>query len=320
MGCLVAVGLWGCGDDVEPTPAAGTSTSAGLTTTASTSTSTTNPATTTASTTAVDTSSGTSSGRPIAEGSFEILTYNVAGLPQGISSSNPEAFIPQISPLLNAFPLVLVQEDFWFHGQLTADIEHPHRSEPNPADPVREGIGDGLNRFSQFPFEPVARTQWPGCNGQLDCASDCLARKGWSFARTTVDEGVEIDVYNLHMEAGGCPEDLEIRQRSAEEIVAALEDLSAERAVVVAGDFNLRADDPEDVDALGTLFQTGLRDACVEVDCGDERIDKILIRDGDRVALRADAWRVPREFVDAREGGPLSDHLPVAAVLHYGPR
>lgn len=322
MGCVVALALVGCADDVEPAPAAEGSTAADASTSAApASTSTTTAAgSSTSSTTTALTSASSSSGAPVSTGTFEVLTYNVAGLPQGISSSDPEAFIPQISPLLNTFPLVLVQEDFWYHAELTADLEHPHRSEPSPADPVRAGIGDGLNRFSQFPFEPVDRTQWPGCNGQLDCASDCLARKGWSFARTTVDDGVEIDVYNLHMEAGGCPEDLEIRQRSAEEIAAALETLSAGRAVIVAGDFNLRADDPEDVDALGTMFNAGLRDACIEVDCGDERIDKVLLRDGDRVALRADAWRVPPEFVDAREGGPLSDHLPVAVVLHYGPR
>jgi hypothetical protein len=41
-------------------------------------------------------------------GTFEALTYNVAGLPQGLSSSNPAEFTPQISPLLNSYDLVLV--------------------------------------------------------------------------------------------------------------------------------------------------------------------------------------------------------------------
>ena len=39
-------------------------------------------------------------GEEQASGTFDSLTYNVAGLPQGISGSDPENNIPQISPLL----------------------------------------------------------------------------------------------------------------------------------------------------------------------------------------------------------------------------
>jgi hypothetical protein len=39
-------------------------------------------------------------------GTFSVLTYNVAGLPLGFSSSSPEVNTVQISPRLNAFDLV----------------------------------------------------------------------------------------------------------------------------------------------------------------------------------------------------------------------
>ena len=48
----------------------------------------------------------------VQSGSFTALTYNVAGLPEGISGSNPETNMQMISPLLNAYDLVLIQEDF----------------------------------------------------------------------------------------------------------------------------------------------------------------------------------------------------------------
>jgi len=251
-------------------------------------------------------------------GELTVLTYNVAGLPQGISSSNPEQNIPQISPLLNAFPLVLVQEDFWYHAELTADIEHSNISEPFPADPMRMGIGDGLNRFSETPFAELERQQWYDCNGTVDCSSDCLARKGWSFARHTLAEGVEVDVYNLHMEAGGCPEDIEIRLQATLNLAEAIAERSDGRALVVAGDFNLRATDPEDVMPIANIMEgAGLTDVCLALECGDERIDKVLIRDGESVTLVPEQWWVPEEFVDARSGDPLSDHLPVAATLSW---
>lgn len=332
---LGAVGMIACaGDDAAPagdqTTEEGSSSSSSSSTAAATSMETdpgTTTTTTATGTTVAEEGSSSSAGSdssstgPVAEGSLDVLTYNVAGLPQGISSSDPERYIPQISPLLNAYPLVLVQEDFWYHTELTADVTLPHASEPHNDDPEANGIGDGLNRFSEFPFDPVIeRVPWYACHGQLDCSSDCLASKGWSFSRMTVDEGVELDVYNLHMEAGGCPEDLEIRTNSAVDLAEAIAARSEGRALIVAGDFNLRATDPEDVEPLMLVMDgAGLIDACDAVGCDDQRIDHIMIRSGDRVALTVENWRVPEEFVDAEDGAALSDHLPVASVIAYGP-
>ncbi|MDD9370350.1 MAG: hypothetical protein PV358_09575, partial [Acidimicrobiales bacterium] len=40
-------------------------------------------------------------------GTFSVLSYNVAGLPQEISTVNPQEHIPLISPLLNEYDIVL---------------------------------------------------------------------------------------------------------------------------------------------------------------------------------------------------------------------
>ncbi len=322
----VAVALGACGSDPAPadggttstTEASGTSSSSAS---AESSTSSASEGSTSSASESTGSSSGGSTGSgPVASGSFELLTYNVAGLPQGISSSDPERYMPQISPLLDAFDVVVVQEDFWYHDELVTDVTHPYQSVPMFIDPVEKGIGDGLNRFSQFPFEPVERVRWYACNGTTDCSSDCLAKKGWSFSRTELGENTTVDLYNLHMEAGGCPEDLEIRTQAALDLADAIAERSSGRAVIVAGDFNLRASDPEDVEPLMLIFDgAGLSDACLVVECGDERIDKVLVRDGNRVALEVQGWRIPPEFVDADDGAPLSDHLPVAVQLGFGP-
>jgi endonuclease/exonuclease/phosphatase family metal-dependent hydrolase len=266
-------------------------------------------------------SSGDEATEPLAPpGEITVLTYNVAGLPQGISSSDPERNIPQISPLLNGFDLVLVQEDFWYHAELVAEVMHPYRSEPYTDDPMNDGVGDGLNLFTRFGFGELERVPWYACHGQLDCSSDCLAKKGWSFARHTLDEGVEVDIYNLHMEAGSCPEDLEIRSNSADHLVEAIEARSEGRAVIVAGDFNLKATRPDDVESLRRIIEgAGLTNACEAVDCGDQRIDMIMVRSAADLDIEVLSWWLPEEFVDAETGEPLSDHLPVAATLRYTP-
>lgn len=251
------------------------------------------------------------------EGELSLLTYNVAGLPDLISKSDPEEFIPQISPLLNGYDLVLVQEDFAYHAELSGAAEHPYRTAPMFEVPDQIPMSDGLNRFSVFPLGRLHRIQWPGCSGDFDCSNDCLATKGFSFARVELAPGVTADVYNLHGEAGSCPEDAVQGRLGMRRLAEFIGTWSAGRPVLVAGDFNLRWNNPEDVEALQILVdQTGLTEACLALDCGDERIDKVFYRSSETVQLVPLTWTVPPEFVDP-SGEDLSDHEPVAVRFEW---
>ena len=53
-------------------------------------------------------------------GRFSLLTYDVAGLAQLGSDSDPGLNAALISPLLNHYDVALVQEDFAYHGPLGA--------------------------------------------------------------------------------------------------------------------------------------------------------------------------------------------------------
>lgn len=256
-------------------------------------------------------------------GSLRLLTYNVAGLPEGISKSTPTANHPLISPLLNPWDLVLAQEDFCYHPLLARDATHPHQSppeyDPGCSVPGRDGdIGDGLNRFSATPFVDLERHDWETCHGDAtSCASDCLTRKGVTFARHTLAPGVEVDVYNLHMEAGGCDEDVVARWQQQAQLVALVQQRSAGRAVLIGGDTNLHRGDPSDSDVLDAILTPlGLVDACEAIACGDDHIDRVLLRSSDALTLEVTAWQVPPEFVDGA-GEDLSDHVPVAVVIDW---
>ena len=49
------------------------------------------------------------------EGTFTALTYNVAGLPDGINpDQHPLVNTPKISPRLNNYDVVNVREDFYY--------------------------------------------------------------------------------------------------------------------------------------------------------------------------------------------------------------
>ena len=261
--------------------------------------------------------SGTLNSGNSSHGEFLALTYNVAGLPEPLSSSQPSVNTPQISPLLNSYHLVLVQEDFWYHNELTAQANHPYQSEPMWEQPDLLHMGDGLNRFSLFPLRPLTRITWIECFGVLDCSNDCLTTKGFSVSEAELEDDIVVDVYNLHMDAGSCDGDIGARRIQTEQLVEDINTRSTGQAVIVAGDTNLKSSRPDDMLSLDyLLLETGLQDACRFLECENEIIDRILFRSSDLVFLTPLSWGLPPEFVDA-EGHDLSDHIPVSVRFRW---
>jgi hypothetical protein len=272
---------------------------------------------------------GTAAAAPLS-----VLSYNVAGLPDPLSSSTPSVNTPLISPLLNAYDLVGVQEDFFYHDRLVASLEFPYQSvKDNSANEFGEQLGfafgDGLNSFSRTPFSDFTRVTWNECFGVLTNGSDCLTPKGLSFQRHEVEAGVFLDVYNWHADASGDEEDLAARRSNTRQLAEVILDRSAGNAVIVLGDTNSRWTRPGDV--LPELAATGLTDAWIELVRGGsipevgasltdctlevspvcERVDKIFYRSSDRLILEALSYDVPAALFSDANGVPLSDHDPV---------
>lgn len=273
-------------------------------------------------------------------GELLALTYNVAGLPEMISGSDPATNMPLISPLLNDYDLVLVQEDFedpvepfplfFYHHDLVSAVNHPFLSDPaRPplwTDLRRPEaiVADGLNRLSRFEFGPLTREMWTNCFGGPNTADggagDCLSQKGFSMARTTLAPGVEVDVYNLHAEAGGTELDERYRADDYVQLAAFMANHSEGRAVIVGGDMNLHTDEEPDA-TVWTRFleESGLADVCEVVDCGADAhvIDKFAFRSGGGVDLTALSHRFERDKFQRDDGEPLSDHDALAVAFRW---
>ncbi len=268
-------------------------------------------------------------------GSFSALSYNVAGLPEGLSGSSPLANTPIISPLLNGYDLVVVQESWQtpdpnplaplrvYHELLVAEADHPYKSISAPLplgnDPERPQaqVSDGLNRMSQLFFvDDVVRHRWTDCHAS---AADCLSLKGFSYARTMLTPGVTVDVYNLHMEAGGDPEDDALRDAAVTQLSDFINAVSPGRALIVGGDFNLHTNsEPDSTQFQRLLSETGLLDVCATLSCPEPgRIDKFLFRSGGGVTITPTSWNFETTiFVDG-VGDPLSDHDPLAVDFDW---
>lgn len=258
-------------------------------------------------------------------GELSLLNYNVAGLPEGISGSNPSVNMPLIAPLLNGYDVALVQESWEtpdpnplaplrvYHEILRAGSKHPYASasKPNPlnTDQSRPSavLSDGLNQFSRFPFGTVLREPWAGCDNS---AADCLALKGFSMSRMTFAPVVEVDVYNFHMEAGGNPNDEALRDAGITQMLAFMAEHSAGRAIIAAGDANLHIEDePDGTQYQRLLDEGGFTDACDVIGCPDPtRIEKAFFRSSDTVTLTALSWRLEDDVFVREDDEPLSDH------------
>lgn len=254
-----------------------------------------------------------------------VLTYNVAGLPEGISGSHPEANSPRISPRLNDYDLVLLQEDFGFYTDLIrADAELEHLTEPHPGpgelNPIHRdsaAVGDGLNILSRWPLGEVHREPWTGCGM---AAADCLALKGFAATTVALDGGLQVDVITLHAEAGD--EDSQLRADDLDQLAGFLEANEGGRAVLIGGDWNLHtAEEPDGSQFDAFLERTGLTDTCQVVDCGADadEIDKIVFRSGGGVTLTPLDHHFERETFQDDQGEPLSDHDPLAVTFRITP-
>jgi endonuclease/exonuclease/phosphatase family metal-dependent hydrolase len=256
-------------------------------------------------------------------GTVSILTYNVAGLPGLVSQSRPKQNTPKIAPLLGNYDVAVVQEDFCYHAALDAGAPHAFRSVPEhfPGCTVFAGpkkdMGDGLNRFSHRPASSVERHDWTRCNGTFSCGTDCMALKGFTRAVHQLSPGVEVDIYNLHMDSGTCEGDITARQAQFAQLVSVIERDSAGRAVIVAGDTNFSADIPTDVETYRKgLQRAGLTDACEATGCAVTLLDRIMVRSSPTVRLSVSDWSLPAGFTD-QGGRALSDHAPVAATVRW---
>lgn len=255
---------------------------------------------------------------------LSVLTYNVAGLPDIISSSKPSLYTKLISPKLNDYDIVLVQEDFSYHQDLRSRATHQYISEPD-CDLFSLGsnvsasglhclisLGDGLNTFSRLPFKNFQRITWSRCNGHFTAASDCLTPKGFSFAEHEVAQNKFIHIYNLHQEAGSSPDDNEARQNNFQQLARFINTHSRNAAIIVAGDMNSWYHE-------GTLKpdlinKTNLKDSWIELRAAsDESIDKIFFRSSNDILITPLEHHLEKTRFRTHNGLQLSDHYPVSA-------
>lgn len=144
-------------------------------------------------------------------GTFDILSFNVAGLPAILNSNGVPGDKKDNTFRMGQlfaqydFDLIQVQEDFNYHAYLYRGDENGagegnghHKYRTPTSGPVPKG--SGLNTLSNFEFSDLDRVKWDKCSIIDD--ADCFTPKGFTYMRVKIAPGVEVDAYNIHMDAG----------------------------------------------------------------------------------------------------------------------
>ena len=258
-------------------------------------------------------------------GELSVLSYNTHGLPSWVAGDDPERRFPRIGALIDAYDVVLLQEDFDHHALLKESTGLAFIERGNPS---RDSFhcwvscsGSGLTFLSGLPRERILRLDsipYEVCAGWLTQANDCFATKGFQHAQVEVSPGLTLHIVNTHLDAGSAPSDRGARRQQLAALRAHLEASAAGDALIVAGDLNLDAATPEDAELLEAFAAAlGLADSGARAAAGSHWtvLDYIYFRGGDELAMRVLEAGEASEFV--ADGAPLSDHPALAARFEF---
>jgi len=167
---------------------------------------------------------------------LKVVTYNVCGLPDLFTYDRNLAQMKKrfdyIGEKLNAYDIIGLQE--MFVGERSR-IESAlgkyfvgHGTDTGSA----LKFGSGVYTFSRWPISKIHYEEWRVSEGP-----DSLSHKGFVMVTTHLGGGLDMDVYNLHAQAGGRRG---LGVDNMKQLVEAMEFLSfgGGRPVLLIGDFN----------------------------------------------------------------------------------
>ncbi len=246
--------------------------------------------------------------KPLAEYTFKVITYNICGLPDLITYGRNLAPMDKrfkyIGRNLRRYDIIGLQEAFVkkksiIENELGAYYQ-VHGTDTGVANP----IGSGVMIFSRWPIYRSHYEKW-----RKSVGPDALSHKGFVLATTKIGKDLMIDVYNLHAQAGGSKEKIDIDNMY--QLANAMKKLSVGdgNPILLIGDFNCRFGD-EQCSVL--LKETGV----TNVMDGQKGVDHIFYRtnnSGWNIEVESHAVVFDKKF----NGKRISDHEGFEVVFKF---
>lgn len=170
---------------------------------------------------------------------LKTITYNVCGLPEMITYDRNLAPMDKrftyIGKKLNSYDLIGLQEAFVTKRRIIEDELGGYYLARGTDVGMSGKIGSGVYTFSKYPIKRIHYERWRKTTGP-----DALSHKGFVLTTIEVSDDLWIDVYNLHAQAGGSKERIDIDNMY--QLAEAMKALSFGngRPIILIGDFNCR--------------------------------------------------------------------------------
>lgn len=271
---------------------------------------------------------------------LNMLCYNVAGLPSingimGIQGADVPGNQTAIGNQLGTsqYDIIAVQEDFGYHKNLVSGLgAYPYKTVHSGGIPG----GDGLNVFSKYPVYNEKRTAWEKTYGIIKNGADELTPKGILYTVLDIGEGITVDFYVLHADAGGAEGSVKARNDNFRQLSEIIKARGNSRPVIVTGDFNTSSHLSTGGAFTQYLIRSAkLKDAWTELynhgDYNDysyfeekygsntyrgswDSIEKFLYKDGGGVHIDVESFEYIEFF---NNGVSASDHKSASAVITF---
>ncbi|MBR5293151.1 MAG: hypothetical protein IKU31_00105 [Oscillospiraceae bacterium] len=308
-------------------------------------------------------------------GTFTVAAMNVDGLPQkllgfislngdGPGSDGTKAISQKIAT--TGWDLFAVSENFSYHNELKSALTNYSHGTHRGGITGLNNNTDGLNLFWKNSIS-VTGESWVKWNHEYSTGvagsgngADSMIDKGYRYYQAAIAEGVNVDVYILHMDAASDAGDIDAREKQLTQLVNAIKASRNGNPILIMGDTNSRYTREKVqsilIDGINAVERFTIQDAWVEKiwngvypGYGDdplvaedkfsdsdrengytpypypqaEVVDKIFYinnTDSD-VTLEALSFAYAMDFVKA-DGTPLADHWPVVVEFRYtiGPK
>lgn len=264
---------------------------------------------------------------------LRVLSYNIWGLPSPIGKA-PWRYL-EIAKRLEKYDVIAIQEAWDPQTDILWKLRRSHPYLAFGRKPHGLFGASGIMILSRFPITKVARLTYSDCR-----FTDCLENKGAVGARIEITPEVEVDVYTTHLNAHA--QYAAARSIQIAELARFVNEFSAGRALILAGDFNADFQTPNYLELKNGLnlqdsydaFTAGLSDPSLEQTIGAtydgehngwvtgdkgrfERLDYIFSRDSQDVRLAVKDSRVCfKETIRSDRGDfPLSDHYGLTTLF-----
>lgn len=164
---------------------------------------------------------------------FKLMSFNI----QGFNSKKNFLKVSKIIDEVKEFDILSLQENWFFNDFLIRKIKNFNFILDDSRNIFNStGLSIILNKsIDVVEYEII---NFSNCHGFFFNGSDCLASKGFIFARINLSNEI-IDLYNTHLDSGNSKKDILIREMQLNELKNYIKSKKISYPLIVVGDFNI---------------------------------------------------------------------------------